>query len=244
MTHKNDTYGDIRARSEDDAGVTAPIPAATVVLLRDAADGVEVLMLRKNSKITFGGMWVFPGGKIDDEDFDADADIERAARAAAAREAREEAGLVLSPDAFELFAHWTPPPGPQKRFATFFFAAQAEADHDIVIDQGEIEDHAWIQPGLALAAHARGEIDLVPPTWITLYHIARYSPARAAIAHFRDRPHKVYSTRVVKRAQGDRVAMWHGDAGYDQWDAEVSGDRHRLVMAADGFVFENTIEPY
>ena len=34
-----------------------PIDAATVVVARDSADGVEVLMLRRNSKIYFGGMW-------------------------------------------------------------------------------------------------------------------------------------------------------------------------------------------
>ena len=44
------------------------IPAATVVLLRDGADGIETLMLRKNSKIAFAGMWVFPGGRIDVEE--------------------------------------------------------------------------------------------------------------------------------------------------------------------------------
>ena len=46
------------------------IPAATVVLLRDGAQGMETLMLRKNSKIAFAGMWVFPGGRIDVEDDD------------------------------------------------------------------------------------------------------------------------------------------------------------------------------
>ena len=45
-----------------------PIDAATVVVARDSADGVEVLMLRRNSKIYFGGMWVFPGGRVDPED--------------------------------------------------------------------------------------------------------------------------------------------------------------------------------
>ena len=68
--HRNDMYGNIDARSEEDSGVAALIPAATVVLLRDGNAGVEVLMLKKNSKITFGGMWVFPGGKIDAEDFE------------------------------------------------------------------------------------------------------------------------------------------------------------------------------
>src|SRR5260221_4220681 len=45
------------------------VPAATVVLVRDGADGLETLLLRRNSKIAFGGMWVFPGGRIDESDW-------------------------------------------------------------------------------------------------------------------------------------------------------------------------------
>jgi hypothetical protein len=45
--HRNDMYGNIDARGENDEGVSATIPAATVVLLRDGSEGVEVLMLRK-----------------------------------------------------------------------------------------------------------------------------------------------------------------------------------------------------
>jgi 8-oxo-dGTP pyrophosphatase MutT (NUDIX family) len=91
------------------------IPAATVVLLRDGADGVETLMLRRDSRLAFaGGAWVFPGGRIDPEDYpggvvtdDGDS-LLTAARNAAAREAMEEAGLVVDPDSLDWFAHWTP----------------------------------------------------------------------------------------------------------------------------------------
>lgn len=242
--HRNDMYGNIDARSEEDSGVAALIPAATVVLLRDGDAGVEVLMLKKNSKITFGGMWVFPGGKIDAEDFPEADDVDAAARVAAARETEEEAGLSVSAEAFVQVAHWTPPPGPQKRFATWFFAAQISGDQDIAIDDGEIKEHAWIRPADALARHAAGEIDLVPPTWITLYHLAKYHPASEVLSHFQQRGYKTYRTRVVKAASGDRVALWHGDAGYEAWDADVEGERHRLVMAQAGFRFENTVEAY
>ncbi len=91
------------------------IPAATVVLLRDGADGVETLMLRRNSKLAFaGGAWVFPGGRIDPEDYpggvvsDDDDAVLTAARNAAAREAMEEAGLAVDPETLVWFAHWTP----------------------------------------------------------------------------------------------------------------------------------------
>ena len=87
--HHNDIYGDLK---ENEAGeIPAAIPAATVVLLRDQPDGMEVLMLKKNSKIAFGGMWVFPGGRIDAEDGADTEDGEQRARIAAAREAMEEA---------------------------------------------------------------------------------------------------------------------------------------------------------
>lgn len=46
-----------------------PRPAATVVLLRDAATGPEVLLLRRHAQASnLPGMYVFPGGKLDAED--------------------------------------------------------------------------------------------------------------------------------------------------------------------------------
>ncbi len=79
---------------------------------------------------------------------------------------------------------------------------------------------------------------------MTLYHLSRYSPTRALLSHLKDRRPRVYSTRVAKRADGVRVAMWDGDAGYAGWDADTAGARHRLVMAKEGFVFENDAESY
>ena len=242
--HTTDQYGNVDARSENEAGVQAPIPAATVILARDHEAEMQVLMLRKNSKIAFGGMWVFPGGKIDAADHEGAADELAAARQAAARESMEEAGVQLQPDEFAYFAHWTPPPGPQKRFATYFFAAGIEAHADIAIDDGEIKDYRWIAPQAALDLHAKGEIDLVPPTWVTLYHLTRHTPSAALLAHLQALTARVYQTRVAKNVDGVRVAMWAGDAGYEPWDADVEGERHRLAMAPSGFVFENTVVEY
>jgi 8-oxo-dGTP pyrophosphatase MutT (NUDIX family) len=42
-----------------------PRPAATVLLLREAGDAVEVLVTRRHEQLAFmGGMWVFPGGSV------------------------------------------------------------------------------------------------------------------------------------------------------------------------------------
>ncbi len=235
--HKNDMYGDVG--NAPAAQETRPAtPAATLVLLRDGDDGPEVLMLRKNSKIAFGGMWVFPGGRIDAEDYSEDGDKERAARNAAAREAHEEAGVTVDPTAFVWFAHWTPPPTTPVRFATWFFAARAGAEA-VSIDDGEIKAHQWIRPADALAKHKAGDIDLVPPTWVTLHHLSLHTPVDAVLRHLAAHPPRHYETRLAQRTDGVRVAMWQGDAGYADWDADREGPRHRLAMPEDGFVFED-----
>ena len=45
-----------------------PTPAASVLLIRDINQKIEVFMIKRSMKTNFGGAWVFPGGKIDDED--------------------------------------------------------------------------------------------------------------------------------------------------------------------------------
>jgi 8-oxo-dGTP pyrophosphatase MutT (NUDIX family) len=257
--HKNDPYGNLRMPGEGEPITEPPIPAATVVLLRDGPDGVETLMLRKNKEIRFGGMWVFPGGRIDHADYPnndpgeavydglsaaADDHKTAAARTAAARETHEEAGIHTDPEDFIWFSHWTPPPITPKRFTTWFFAARVTGDQEIIIDGGEIHEHQWINPGRAIEKHAAREIDFVPPTWMTLHYLARRNTVDELLSHFSSVPPKVYETHLGKSEEGHRVALWQGDAGYEAWDANITGDRHRVIMSKDGFVFENTVEPY
>src|SRR5947209_8227384 len=65
---------------------TAPRLAATVILLRDAGDGFEVLLVKRNPRARFmGGAWVFPGGALHPEDGEGDAGL----RVAAVREVAE-----------------------------------------------------------------------------------------------------------------------------------------------------------
>lgn len=80
-----------------------PRPAATVVLLRPGAVGLEVLLLQRPFQSSFAaGAWVFPGGRVDPGDAD-DRTTTRirgsvahpAFLAAAVREALEETGLPV-----------------------------------------------------------------------------------------------------------------------------------------------------
>ena len=50
------------------------IPAATVLVLRDSNQGMEVLMVKRSKRPPFGNLYVFPGGKIDDHDHSSDYD--------------------------------------------------------------------------------------------------------------------------------------------------------------------------
>ena len=45
-------------------------PAATVLLVRDCDDELEVLMVKRSKRPPFGNLYVFPGGKIDESDKD------------------------------------------------------------------------------------------------------------------------------------------------------------------------------
>jgi 8-oxo-dGTP pyrophosphatase MutT (NUDIX family) len=90
---------------------TSPVsaaPAATVLLLRDGAQGLEVLMVVRHHEIDFArGAAVFPGGKVSPADSDVRwrsrctgqaslDDGQRALRIAAVRETFEECGLLLA----------------------------------------------------------------------------------------------------------------------------------------------------
>jgi 8-oxo-dGTP pyrophosphatase MutT (NUDIX family) len=86
--------------------VAIPRPAATVVILRDGSEGIEVFMVVRHHEIDFAsGALVFPGGKVDESDADpawgalapsSTSTLDRAFLVASARETFEEAGLMLA----------------------------------------------------------------------------------------------------------------------------------------------------
>jgi len=236
--HRDPLFGDAGRRfgGTSEAAVDS-VPAATVILLRDGPDGLETLVLLRNSKLAFaGGMWVFPGGRVDAEDTAGAVDALEAARRAAVREAAEEAGLAVDVTELVPYSHWSPPAAASKRFATWFFLAPAP-DGAVTIDDGEIKDHAWVRPTEGLRRRDAKEIELAPPTWVSLHELSRFQTVDAAIDAARAAKPEFFETRIA--ADGDAlVAIWHGDAGYTGDDPHAPGPRHRLRMHADEWVYQ------
>jgi 8-oxo-dGTP pyrophosphatase MutT (NUDIX family) len=87
----------------DTSGATA---AATVIIARDGPRGLEVLAIERAKGMGFaGGAVAFPGGKVDETDrpvgphfagFEGLDPVDAVGRVAAAREAFEESGILLS----------------------------------------------------------------------------------------------------------------------------------------------------
>lgn len=205
-------------------------PASTVVLLRDTHDGLETLLLKRNKALQFaGGLWVFPGGALDPEDFEAAAgDVQAASRVAAAREAQEESGLLPHLEDMVMLSHWTTPVAEPKRFSTWIYAAPVAADAEVIIDGGEIHDSRWITVRAAAAAHEAGGLALLPPTYITLRGLCRYDTVAQMVAAERESPAPEVFPVFVKM-DGQVTVMFRGDAGYEAVDGSVEGARHRAV---------------
>ena len=159
--------------SADAAGQTRrrviPRDAASLVLFRLGSRGPEVLMGRRHHALRFmPGVLVFPGGRVDREDYRAPAlselapatrrmlehrarpSLARALAVAAARELHEETALVLGemqadrvvPDlgCMDYLSRAITPAGRPIRFHARFLVAPAEASRGEIHGSGELEE--------------------------------------------------------------------------------------------------------
>jgi 8-oxo-dGTP pyrophosphatase MutT (NUDIX family) len=201
-------------------------------VLRDRDGGVEVLLAKRSSKLAFhGGAWVFPGGRVDPEDYADDADdVFAAARRAAAREAMEEAGVHVDHETLVHVSNWTTPDIAPKRFATWFFAGRA-GEGDGVADGVETDALAWFRPADALDARARGEIELAPPQYVTLLELGAYDDVDSALRGLAQQPPFDFQPRFHFGDDGTALCLYEGDVAFDDAGAlDADGPRHRLVM--------------
>jgi 8-oxo-dGTP pyrophosphatase MutT (NUDIX family) len=189
--------------------VTEARQAASLILLRDSAEGPEVLLVKRNPQQRFmGGAWVFPGGAKHSEDDDHPA--------TARRELNEEAGVEL-PEGAELvpFSRWITPAEVKVRFDTWFFAAEVAVGTQATADGAECVDARWLRPDDALAAHERDELMLVFPTIKHLELLAESSSVEETLAAARARPVTTILPKVVMRDDAAEVLL-PGEPGYDE----------------------------
>lgn len=191
----------------------SPDPAATVLLLRPAVAGFEVLMVHRNSRGFFGSFVVFPGGRVEDIDVPEGLahDDDLSHRRAAIRELAEEAGIyiarggaVAAPDvrgralyewmkgqeqpdldSLVLVSRWvTPEPAP-RRFDARFYLARCDQAPEVSIDSDELIGHSWVTPGCALSRHEEGEWPMIFPTISHLRWLSRRTSIDDAFASAR-----------------------------------------------------------
>jgi len=191
-------------RGAGDAAEVPPIPAASVIVLRDSP--LEVLMIRRHSKSSFvPDAWVFPGGVVEASDR---AETELATmRIAAARELFEESGIWLgaplvdaedkrrkllageiafaslldeSPLELEKLvwtSRWITPVGVPKRFDTYFFLAVVDRHAIASAENVEAVEVIWIAP-----AEAIEKLQIVFPTQKNLEALAGFTAAEELLA--------------------------------------------------------------
>lgn len=188
--------------------MTAVRPAATLLVVRDGGDGIEVVMGKRPPGGPFGDVWVFPGGAVDPEDLTAAADAETAWRLAALRETWEEVGLGLTdPEGAEVpvgpgsvhvrlastgvrfatsrlvyLSNWVTPRSISKRYDTRFFVIEADGD---VQSGDELADAGWLTATDALARHEAGEFPMIFPTVSHLRYVRRFGTTADFMAETR-----------------------------------------------------------
>jgi len=236
--------------------MTNPLPlrlAATCIPIRSRSTApLEVLMVRRNPELSFGGLWTFPGGVFEDNDGPAPASPDEhsenwghpqllaIAANAAVRETVEETELHCDVSSLAWFSHWIPPlVGPPKRFATWFFLAP-EHHGDIVVNTDENDEARWIAPADALDQSTAGDFPLTIPTWVTLDDLR----VAETIPLLIDRCITQGATQKRTRAfpSGDeRVICWSGDAAYEADTPDVPGPRNRVRATKGGSVIERIV---
>ena len=112
----------------------------------------------------------------------------------------------------------------------------------VAVDGGEITAHVWAHPADVLRRRDTGEVALMPPTWVSLWHVARYHSAAAALEAARGSAPSVYCPRMVT-VDGTTVSVYAEDAGYHDATGAGNGSRHRFILDPARWRYERTFGP-
>jgi 8-oxo-dGTP pyrophosphatase MutT (NUDIX family) len=194
-------------RAPEGARAVKPRPAASLLVVRHTEAGPQLVMARRSPHHRFmPNVLVFPGGAVDQADFQAPAatelrddvrarlersavpDLARALAAAAARELEEEVGLTLgTPPALhglDYMCRAITPPDRAMRFDAYFFAVDASHVSGTLRASEELEEPGWYSLEQALGGQLAGATKAVLwqfRTWL------QQNPRGEKVAVLRDR---------------------------------------------------------
>lgn len=187
-----------------------PLPGATVMLLRDGEPGLEVLLLRRSDRASFvPGAHVFPGGVVDLADHDdrylahwssAEPPLDLGWRVAAAREALEEAGVLL---------------------ATTADGVPVGADHPLVAEVPELRHRVWrgeADLATVLAPHGL-RLTLADMVYVARWVTPEESPRRYD-ARFYVAPMPPAQEPVADDQEVGQARWWCPRDALDAWQAD------------------------
>jgi glyoxylase-like metal-dependent hydrolase (beta-lactamase superfamily II)/8-oxo-dGTP pyrophosphatase MutT (NUDIX family) len=176
--------------------------SAVVIPFVRAAGGLLVLAGRRSGRSRFlGGFFAFPGGVHEPSDGDLAREGEEAClRRTAARELREETGLVVEPAALLGAGRRISPPFTAVRFDSLIFAAELPAAIPAAASD-ELEELAWTPPGELVRRWRALEIRVAPPLLPMLHALAALGPAASA----REIAGSVEAANTFPEEEGPRI---------------------------------------
>ena len=185
-----------------------PLPAVSVIPLRDGPAGLEAFVQHRADTMDFAaGAVVFPGGRLDPGDArtplslaaprlaeltaalaavslvgrdDPEGDAATIV-AAAVREVEEETGVRLRPDDLVPWDNWITPEAAPKRFDVVFFVVVAD-EREWANTTTEAVRAEWLGVAAILDGAARGELLLLPPTRVILTELRALGDVAAVLA--------------------------------------------------------------
>ena len=180
-----------------------PRAASTVLLLRETAQGLETYMMCRASTMDFAASaYVFPGGRLDPEDYElgkalnedavdlaalsvrmsADPAQTRGLLMCAVRELEEEAGVIVDPHSLVLLDHWVTPEWEKLRYDVRFFIAHMPEGQTAQPLGTEAVEARWISPSAAIREADEGNILLMAPTRAALEHLLDHTEIATLVA--------------------------------------------------------------
>jgi 8-oxo-dGTP pyrophosphatase MutT (NUDIX family) len=116
-------------------------------------------------------------------------------------------GLVLRTDLLGVWAGWLTPVFEPRRYRTWFFVAdlpEGQRTRDVSTESDHV---TWLPVLRAVDDVERGQIFMLPPTYLTCLEVAQYADPAAVLEAARDRSVEMYTPRVEEHDGGGTLSV-------------------------------------